>query len=135
MRVLHSLIASVALVAACGHLASAPPAVVAGQSVQLQNGQSAAVAGSTVQVQFVRAADSRCPADAVCITAGEAAIEMVLSGSGPTQTVTLRLRPSKTSVTATYGGLLFEATALDPYPTLQPSSTQTLTLRVTALSS
>jgi hypothetical protein len=93
----------------------------------------AMVAGSSVRVQFVRAADSRCPSDIVCITAGEAVIEMVFSGSGPTQTAAVRI--GQKPVTATYGGLVFEATALDPSPSRQPSLTQSVTIRVTALSS
>lgn len=129
MRALPSLIASLAMVAACGRLTSTP----ATQAVQLELGQTAVVAGSSVRVQFVRAADSRCPSDVVCITAGEALIEMVFSGSGPTQTTTLRL--GQKVVTATYGGLIFEATALNPYPSRQPSLTQTVTLRVTVISS
>lgn len=131
MRTLGTLISTLTIVAACGRFASAP-AVSPGQSVQLQVEQTAIVAGSTVRVQFIRAADSRCPLDAVCITAGAAVIDLVLSGSGPTQAVTLQLGPKP--MTATYGGLLLEATALDPFPSLQqPRGAQTLTLRITAL--
>ena len=130
MRTLGTLISTLTIVTACGRFASAPD-VAPSQSVQLQVEQAAIVAGSTVRVQFVRAADSRCPLDAVCITAGAAVIDLVLSGSGPTQAVTLRL--GQKPMTATYGGLLFEATALDPYPSREPSLTQTLTLRITAL--
>lgn len=131
MRTLGTLISTLTIVAACGRFASAPE-VSPGQSVQLQVEQTAVVAGSTVRVQFIRAADSRCPTDAVCITAGAAVIDLVLSGSGPTQAVTLQL--GQKPVTATYGGLLLEATALDPFPKLQqPRGAQTLTLRITAL--
>ena len=126
MRTIPLLIASLALVAACGRVTSTPST----QAVQLEIGHSAMVAGSSVRVQFVRAADSRCPSDVVCITAGEAVIEMVFSGSGPAQTSTLRL--GLKAVTASYGGLVFEATALDPYPSRQPALTQVVTLRITA---
>ena len=126
MRAIPFLIASLALVAACGRVTSSPSI----QAVQLEIGHAAMVAGSSVRVQFARAADSRCPSDVVCITAGEAVIEMVFSGSGATQTSTLRL--GQKPVTATYGGLVFEATALDPYPSRQPTLTQVVTLRVTA---
>ena len=126
MRAIPSLIASLAIVTACGRLTTTPST----QAVQLQIGQAAMVAGSSVRVQFVRAADSRCPSDVVCITAGEAVVEIVFSGSGPAQTSTLRL--GQKAVTATYGGLVFEATALDPYPSRQPALAQTVTLRVTA---
>lgn len=130
MRTLGTLISTLTIVAACGRFASATE-VSPGQSVQLQVEQTAIVAGSTVRVQFIRAADSRCPVDAVCITAGAAVIDLMLSGSGPTQAVTLQLGPKP--ITATYGGLLLEATALDPFPSLrQARDAQTLTLRITA---
>lgn len=114
------------MILACGRVTSSPST----QAVQLEIGHAAMVAGSSVRLQFVRAADSRCPSDVVCITAGEAVIEMVFSGSGPMQTSMLRL--GQKPVTATYGGLVFEATALDPYPNGKPALTQVVTLRVTA---
>ena len=126
MRAIRFLSASVTMVAACGRVTPSPST----QAVQLEIGHSAVVARSSVRVLFLRAADSRCPSGVVCITAGEAVIEMVFSGSGPTQTATLRL--GQKPVTATYGGLVFEATALDPYPSRQPSLSQVVTLRVTA---
>ena len=133
MRTLGTLISTLTFVAACGRLSSAPD-VAPARSVQLQLEQTAMVAGSAVRVQFVRAADSRCPLGAVCITAGAAVIDLVLSGGGPSQAVTLQL--GQKPVTAVYGGLLFEATALDPFPSSQqPRGAQTLTLRITALSS
>ena len=132
MRTLRPLISTLIILAACGRFGAAPD-VAPGQSIQLQVEQTAIVAGSTGRVQFVRAADSRCPLDAVCITAGAAVIDLLLSGSGPAQVVTLRL--GEKPMTATYGGLLFEATALDPYPSRQPSLTPLLTLRNAAVSS
>lgn len=134
MRMLRLFLCSLSIAGACGRPASAPLEVAAGQSIQLRTEETASVAGTPVRVQFTRAADSRCPSDVVCITAGEAVIELVFSGSGATEGASLRL--GQKPVTATYGGLVFEATALDPYPrSNQPSATQTLTLRVTTASS
>ena len=84
MRTLPRLISTLIILSACGRFGAATD-VAPAQSIQLQVEETAGVAGSTVRVQFVRAADSRCPMDAVCITAGAAVIDLVLSGSGPAQ--------------------------------------------------
>ena len=122
-------IASIALLAACSRAASAPADVKAGQSIVLAEGQSAMVSSSTVVVRFVSANDSRCPSDVVCVSAGEAVISLSLAGAGAGRTDTVRLVKQPSAVT--YGGFVFEATDLQPYPkSTGPVSTKTLTLRI-----
>ena len=122
-------IASIALLAACSRAASAPADVKAGQSIVLAEGQSAMVSSSTVVVRFVSANDSRCPSDVVCVSAGEAVISLSLAGAGAGRTDTVRLVKQPSAVT--YGGFVFEAADLQPYPkSTGPVSAKTLTLRV-----
>ena len=122
-------IASIALLAACSRAASAPADVKAGQSILLAEGQSATVSNSTVVVRFVSANDSRCPSDVVCVSAGEAVISLSLAGAGASRTDTVRLVKQPGAVT--YGGFVFEATDLQPYPkSTGPASAKTLTLRI-----
>ena len=123
------LLASIALLAACSRATSAPAEVKAGQSIQLAEGQSARVGNSTVTVQFVTANDSRCPSDVVCVSAGEAVISLALAGAGANRTETVRLVKQPSAVT--YGGFVFEALDLQPYPrSTGPVSAKTLTLRI-----
>ena len=122
-------IASISLLAACSRAASAPADVKAGQSILLAEGQSATVSNSTVVVRFVSANDSRCPSDVVCVSAGEAVISLSLAGAAASRTDTVRLVKQPRAVT--YGGFVFEATDLQPYPkSTGPVSTKTLTLRI-----
>ena len=123
------LIASLALLGACARATSAPADVKAGQSILLSEGQSARVSNSNVVVQFVAANDSRCPSDVVCVSAGEAVIALALSGAGASRTDTVRLVKQPSAVT--YGGYVFDALDLQPYPRSQgPVPAKALTLRV-----
>ena len=121
--------ASIALLTACSRATSAPADVKVGQSIQLAEGQSAMVSNTSVVVQFVSANDSRCPSDVVCVSAGEAVISLSLAGAAASRTDTVRL--VKQPHVVTYGGFVFEATDLQPYPkSTGPVSTKTLTLRI-----
>ena len=123
------LMASIALLTACSRATSAPADVKVGQSIQLAEGQSAMVSNTSVVVQFVSANDSRCPSDVVCVSAGEAVISLSLAGAAASRTDTVRLVKQPRAVT--YGGFVFEATDLQPYPkSTGPVSTKTLTLRI-----
>ena len=125
----HLALASLISVAACSRATSAPVEVMAGQSVQLAEGQSASVNRDAVRVRFVGANDSRCPSDVVCVTAGDAAILLALSGAGATRTDTVYL--VRTPRSTSYGTFRFEAVDLQPYPVSQGiRPARTLTLRV-----
>ena len=123
------LVITMSLAAACSRATSAPLDVSPGQSIQLAEGDYAKVSNSTVVLRFVSANDSRCPSDVVCISAGDAVIALTFSGAGAQRTDTLRLVTKPTSTM--YGGYVFEATDLQPYPKSQgPASAKILTLRV-----
>ena len=72
----------------------------------------------SLKVTFVRVTgDSRCPGDALCITAGDAQAAIELDGLGPSRSAELFLvEPSKRSVEHAGFTLTFEA--LSPYPFL-----------------
>ena len=125
----HLVLASLVSVAACSRATSAPVEVVAGKSVQLAEGSSASVNADAVRVRFVGANDSRCPSDVVCVTAGDAAIILELSGAGVARTDTVYL--ARTPRSSSYGTFRFEAADLQPYPVSQGTRpARTLTLRV-----
>jgi hypothetical protein len=128
MRTSFPIVTLLVVVAACSRATSAPSDVSPGQSIQLAEGDYARVSSSTILLQFVRANDSRCPSDVVCVSAGEALIAITFNGAGAERTDTLRLMKPNT---ATYGGYVFEATDLQPYPKSQGQIPgRTLTLRV-----
>ena len=67
----------VALAVAASSCRSSPTAALAPGSVTLAPGESYTPAGSTSAFRFLRVVqESRCPVDVVCITAGNAMIEM-----------------------------------------------------------
>ncbi|MEO8335781.1 MAG: hypothetical protein ABI664_12465 [bacterium] len=116
-------------IAACAGITSAPHDVSVGQSVELSVGESANVTPGSVRVQFVNVADSRCPSDVVCVTAGDAMIVVAFNGAGADRTDTLYLVRQPKSVT--YGGYRFEATDVQPYPkSSEQQPSKTLILKV-----
>lgn len=75
------LVLSLAAVAACGSSPSAPSPV--DQRVTLAPGQATAIEGTSLSVRFDGVSgDSRCPADAICITGGDAQVHIVVAPSG-----------------------------------------------------
>lgn len=122
-----SLVALLAL--SCARATSEPTEAVPGQPVQLAAGEAVRVSGTTVEVRFTGANDSRCPSDVTCVTAGDAGIILAFSGAGAERIDTLWLvRQPRMTV---YGAHRFEATALNPYPrSTGTGGTKVLTLRV-----
>ena len=101
--------------AGCG---SSPtvPTVPPVQEFVLEVGESAAVSGTGLRVRFDRVlSDSRCPADAICITAGEGVVAVAVSRDGrPAEDVSLRTDgPGSRAVV---GDWALSLTKLDPYP-------------------
>ena len=117
------------ILTSCSRPSSAPREANPGDAIDLVIGESVAVRNTATRVLFVGANDSRCPSDVVCVTAGDAAIVLSFSGNAGARTDTLYLvRQPKT---LTYGGFVFEAAGLQPYPKSTGTRTlQTLTLRV-----
>ena len=98
--------------------ASSPtvPSVPAVQEFVLEVGESAAVSGTGLLVRFDRVlSDSRCPADAICITAGEGVVAVTIGRDGrPVENVSLRT--DGTGSRAVVGDWALSLTKLDPYP-------------------
>ena len=99
--------------------ASSPTAssVPAGSDVLLRPGESVTVEGTAFAVRFDAVAnDSRCPADAVCVTLGDAqAVFTVTERGRPSVPLTLHTEPGE-GQRAAVGALTLTLTHLDPYP-------------------
>jgi len=95
----------------------AAPSVLAGQEFQLRPGESVALKGSDLSVRLdAVASDSRCPADALCVTLGDAqAILTVARVSLPATSLTLHTAPDQAR-RASFGDWSLTLTRLDPYP-------------------
>ena len=91
--------------------------VPTGREFLLRAGESVAIEGTDFSVRFeVVASDSRCPADALCVTLGDAeAIFTVAQAGRPSVQLTLHTRPGE-GQRATVGDLTLILTHLDPYP-------------------
>lgn len=91
--------------------------VATGSEFLLRAGESATVVGTSLSVRFdLVATDSRCPADAVCVTLGDAsAVFSVSDRGGPSASLTLRTAPGE-GRSAVVGDWTLTLTRLDPYP-------------------
>jgi hypothetical protein len=125
--------AVVALAVAAGCATTAPPAPQGPVDalLTLSPGQTAAVASAPVRVRFDGVKnDSRCPADAACIQAGEAIVAITVVASDRRQAYELRA-PGATPVV--HDGLTIAVERLDPPPAgsrpIRPADYR-LTLRV-----
>jgi hypothetical protein len=92
------------------------PSVPPVQEFVLEVGDSAAVSGTGLRVRFDRVlSDSRCPADAMCITAGEGVVAVTIGWDGrPVENVSLRTDGAGNRVVV--GDWALSLTKLDPYP-------------------
>jgi hypothetical protein len=88
-----------------------------GSEFQLRAGETATVEGTPLAVRFdLVANDSRCPADAICVTLGDASVVLSVSDSGrPPASLTLRTAPGE-GRRAAVGAWVLTLTRLDPYP-------------------
>jgi len=82
----------------------------------LAPGDSAAVSGTGLAVRFERVVnDSRCPADALCVTAGDAEIALTVRRTGrPADGLSLHTGESRSR--AEIGDWVLSLTGLAPYP-------------------
>lgn len=102
------------LTASCSSAPTAPDAV-RGTPFELRAGQTATLPnGLRLSFQAVRS-DSRCPIDAICVSAGDAIIAIVLARSGETPE-SRELHTDRRASTLTTGGLTIALTELQPYP-------------------
>ena len=94
---------------------SAPSGVPMGREFTLAPGQSATVGGLTVVFAGV-GSDSRCPADVVCVWAGEALVNVSARVPGEAE-ATLSLRAgARAGEEAAYAGYTIRLVSLAPYP-------------------
>jgi len=115
MRRAWSIAAAGLWLAGCGG-GPTVPSVPQVQEFVLEVGESAVVSGTGLSVRFERVlSDSRCPADAICITAGEAVVAVSVGRNGhPVED--LSLRTDGTGSRAVVGAWTLSLTKLDPYP-------------------
>ena len=90
------------------------PDVVAGVPFQLKPGEIATIPDSArLRFDAVRA-DSRCPIDAICITAGDATIAVTLLRSSGQVAHELHTMPPQSQFS--YSSYVVKLTELQPYP-------------------
>jgi hypothetical protein len=102
--------------AACDSSPAGPSTdVPLGEEFTLKPGEWAAVQGTDLRVSFDKVVeDSRCPADVVCIRAGEAVVALQASGKdGNTQ---VQLRTVEGGNEASAGAYRVRLARVEPYP-------------------
>jgi len=107
---------ALALLASLGGCDSSPTAPTGPIVLTLAPGQSGWANGLAVKFVGVTA-DTRCPADAFCIQAGDAFIRIETSWFGSSETAELQLANAAKRST-TRGSYRVECEALNPYPLL-----------------
>ncbi|MGZ8378305.1 MAG: hypothetical protein ACXW0Z_13855 [Gemmatirosa sp.] len=135
LALLHSsAVAAVAAVAACAHgsepaAAIVDPAVTAvivgedrlGDTVRVVHGQQAVLDGQRLVVGFTDLLDdSRCPANAMCVWQGNAAVRLRLAVQG--ERATPVLHTAQEPRTATIGSYSVELVNVEPYPGTVPDN-------------
>jgi hypothetical protein len=113
---MHRLVLLVAAItaAACFHGPTGPDAV-AGQPFELKAGATAELPdGARLKFDRVQS-DSRCPLDAICVTAGNATIAVTLTPErGGSVSRELHTQPNGSQIS--YGSYTIALTELQPYP-------------------
>lgn len=85
-------------------------------SVTLAIGERTTVSGTGLSITFEAVVDdSRCPADVVCIQAGDATVAVLLQGNGTSTRQELKISDVNQRRT-THGNYQIEARELQPYP-------------------
>ncbi len=113
MRILSTFVLTTLVAASITACASSPTAPGAPTNVTMAPGQSAQV--GTLSVKFIGVtSDSRCPANATCIQAGDVVVALetrVLAGE---RAFELQLTPPKRGTT--HGSYSIELQEVSPYP-------------------
>ena len=92
------------------------PSVAVGSDFQLRPSESVSVEGTGASVRFETVtADSRCPADAVCVTAGDATAVFSVTHTGGSAT-SLALHTTGEGRRGSADGFTLTLVHLDPYP-------------------
>ena len=110
-----------ALLPACGGSGSGRPLPASYVLQNLAVGENRVIAEESLGIEMTGVSDSRCPAAATCITAGFAAVDLVvrLEGVG-THAITATLGAGAHDGQAAFGGFQFTLARLDPYPVSGP---------------
>lgn len=92
------------------------PTVSLDTQFTLTQGETAAVQGRNLKLRFESVTgDSRCPADAICITGGDAIVKVAATGDAGSLSLELHTGDlSRASVT--YGNVKVTLLELQPYP-------------------
>jgi hypothetical protein len=105
----------VSLIAATACSSPSAPSGPIDEQVTLAPGQTAPVAGASIQLRFVGVSgDSRCPADALCIQGGDAIVQLeLLRPNGEVNRLELHTGRSEP---ARHGMFTISLVELSPYP-------------------
>ncbi len=89
------------------------------ETVLLKTGQPKTADGGALTLRLDKFADSRCPRNTTCVTAGAAVIDLTLTPAGQSATtlqMTLSGAADAAKPTATVGGYQIEFNDIQPYP-------------------
>jgi hypothetical protein len=118
--------------------AQAPSQAGLDKGFKLGAGRSARIADTDLTVRFDRVeADSRCPTDVQCITAGDAEVALSIA-AGQAAAERHTVHTSREPRATTHGAFRIELVALDPAPVSTRETRESdyvLTLRVTRAAS
>lgn len=89
------------------------PDAVVGTPFQLKHGEIASIPDARLRFDTVRA-DSRCPIDANCITAGDATVAVTLMRKGGNESRDVHTTPAQSQFS--YDKYVVKLTELQPYP-------------------
>jgi hypothetical protein len=100
----------------CDEKAATGPTVPVNQQFTLAPGEAASIDRTGVRVQFIRVmADSRCPADALCIWVGDATVHVRVFEGAASSDYDLHTANSE-QTTIEHGGMRISLVQLQPYP-------------------
>jgi hypothetical protein len=122
MRATVAVMAMIALLAGCSPVETA---IVAEPGVEfsLPLGQTAVLNGNGPRITFTKVnEDSRCPVDGVCIWAGDAKIELIISQNGSDATKVISLTAPNNETTS--GTLRIRFVSLAPVPKVGDAGAQ-----------
>ena len=110
------VISCLLLATACDEQSIAGPTVGLNQQFTLAPSEVAVVRDVDLRVQFVEVTgDSRCPADAVCITGGDALVHIRVSDGSSSSTYELHTGDSSRA-SIVHGSVKIALVELQPYP-------------------
>jgi hypothetical protein len=111
---MRRILIAVATLSATACFSPTAPDAIVGTPFQLKHGETASLPDNArLRFDTVRA-DSRCPIDAICITAGDATIAVTLMRSGGNESRDVHTLPAQSHFS--YSKFTVTLTELQPYP-------------------